>query len=181
MEQIFLIQISKTIDISYRAERPPSNCFALADYIIRQHFFSSDQYKIIRKYWFSSYQGSGEEKERISKLVKYNEFEPVLFQKDADKDEKGVDIALTKEMLVNAFNNNFDECLLIAGDEDYVVLVEEVKRYGVRVHGAFIRRGLSEKLQLSFDTFKVLEDELFMTDQAKRYIEEIRKEVTGKR
>ena len=59
-------------------------------------------------------------------------FEPVLFQK-RDGREKGVDIALTKEMLVNALHQNFDIGFLFAGDKDYVSLVSEVKRYGPRV------------------------------------------------
>jgi hypothetical protein len=33
-------------------------------------------------------------------------------------------------MLVNAFNQNFGMEYLVIGDEDYVGLVHEVKRYG---------------------------------------------------
>jgi hypothetical protein len=56
-------------------------------------------------------------------------------------------------MLVNAFNRNFDIGILVAGDEDYVGLVNEVKRYGPRIYGAFFEHGLSPELRLSCDTF----------------------------
>jgi uncharacterized LabA/DUF88 family protein len=83
----------------------------------------------------------------------------VLFKKPRAKhEEKGVDISLTKEMLVNAFNKNYDRCLLVAGDEDYVELVKEVKRYGQVIYGCFLKDGLSPKLKLSFDYFTYLED-----------------------
>ena len=56
-------------------------------------------------------------------------------------------------MLVNAFNQNFEIGMLIAGDEDYVELVHEVKRYGAIIRGAFINRGLSDKLKIAFDQY----------------------------
>jgi hypothetical protein len=39
------------------------------------------------------------------------------------KREKGEDIMLTKEMLIDAFNQSFDPAFLSAGDEDYVGVV----------------------------------------------------------
>jgi len=97
----------------------------------------------------------------LKKNLRELNFEPVLFKKHQDKKEKGVDIALTKEMLVNAFNSNFDIAILFAGDEDYVGLVNEVKRYGPIIMGAFFNNGLSPNLQFTFDYFQLitLEDE----------------------
>ena len=71
--------------------------------------------------------------------------------------EKDVDIALTKEMLVNAFQQNCEEVILIAGDEDYVELIEEVKRYGQNIRGAFFKIGLSEHLRISLDQFTYID------------------------
>jgi len=85
--------------------------------------------------------------------------EPILFKKKGNR-EKGVDIALTKEVLVNAFNQNFDVGLLVAGDEDYVGLVHEVKRYGQIIHGTFFEEGLSNELKVEFDQFFNLSTEL---------------------
>ncbi|MCK9374989.1 MAG: NYN domain-containing protein [Syntrophobacterales bacterium] len=83
-------------------------------------------------------------------------YEPILFKKRGNK-EKGVDIALTKEMLINSFNHNFDVALLIATDADYISLINEVKRYGVILLGAFFSRGLSPGLHLSFNHFKIID------------------------
>lgn len=87
--------------------------------------------------------------------LRQRQFEPVLFQlAKKNKGEKRVDTALTREMLVNAFDQNFDVGVLVAGDEDYVDLVNEVKRYGPRVHGAFFpKNGMSDELRLQFDKF----------------------------
>ena len=41
---------------------------------------------------------------------------------------KGVDIALTKDLLSHAFLDNYDAVVLVAGDGDYVPVVEELKR-----------------------------------------------------
>jgi uncharacterized LabA/DUF88 family protein len=111
-------------------------------------------YRVIRKYWFSSFRGQDRLNIEISKTLrneKFN-FEPILFKREG-KLEKGVDISLTMTLLLNAFNHNFDIGLLVSGDEDYLELVNEVKRYGVRIEGAFLDYGLSEKLSLAFDRF----------------------------
>jgi uncharacterized LabA/DUF88 family protein len=65
-------------------------------------------------------------------------FSPAVFKKTRrDQKAKGVDIALTKDMLSHAYLDNYDVAILVAGDGDYVPLVEEVKRLGKRVHLSF--------------------------------------------
>ena len=83
----------------------------------------------------------------------------MLFKKNEGR-EKGVDISLTREMLVHAFQRNSLESILVAGDEDYVPLVNEVKRYGQRVLGYFFRRATSQELIWNLDTFWDLSNEL---------------------
>ena len=93
----------------------------------------------------------------------------MLFQKIGSK-EKGVDIGLAKEMLVNAFNQNFDVGWLFAGDEDYVGLVKEVKKYGQIINGSFFNQGLSPELEVAFDEFILIKKEkatLFETQEYK--------------
>lgn len=118
----------------------------------------------VRRYWFSSYQGDVSEHDRISTILRSFRFEPRLYKKDGNK-EKGVDIGLAKEMLVNSFNQNFDLGTIIAGDEDYLELITEVKRYGPILGGGFIKSGLSPKIRLSFDLFCQMDE---MTDQNKK-------------
>jgi uncharacterized LabA/DUF88 family protein len=49
---------------------------------------------------------------------------------------------------------NFDTAMLVAGDGDYVPLVEEVKRLGKRVHVHFIEQVTNPHLRRSADVFK---------------------------
>jgi hypothetical protein len=82
-----------------------------------------------------------------------------------------------KEMLVNAFNQNFDVGYLIAGDEDYVGLVNEVKRYGPIAKGAFFQHGLSEELYLTFDSFEYLGQEIWSVMNREGYMQSIEEEI----
>ena len=92
-------------------------------------------------------------------------FHPVIFRKAKNRSAtKGVDIALTTDLLSNAYRNNYDVAVLIAGDGDYVPLVEDVKRLGKLVHVAFLAEeggGLSPELYLASDVFWPI-DYLFM-------------------
>jgi uncharacterized LabA/DUF88 family protein len=134
----------------------------------------SSEFALIRRYWFSSYAGNDKDYSSLRIILRELDFEPILFKKHQDKKEKGVDIALTKEMLVNAFNGNFDIAILFAGDEDYVSLVNEVKRYGPIIMGAFFKNGLSPNLQFTFDYFQLitLEDE-----EREKMVSQIREEI----
>lgn len=87
-------------------------------------------------------------------------FQPEVFKKAKLQDKaKGIDVALTKDMLSNAFRNNFDVAVLIAGDGDYVPLVEELKRLGKVIYVMFFRQnGLSAALRLSSDMYFELDE-----------------------
>ena len=147
----FLVELFKEFQVDFRADKPPSETLAIAKSMIDPFFLMKGIVRV-RKYWFSSYQGNDQDHDQLAKDLRYNGFEPVLFKKREGR-EKGVDIALAKEMLVNSFNQNFDLGLLIAGDEDYVGLVTEAKRYGPVIEGAFFAHGLSDKLRLALDQF----------------------------
>jgi hypothetical protein len=124
----FLVELFKELGIVQKseklAENPPLSSFELARGLIDNasgHCQLPSTISItIRRFWFGSYVGGDEIKTTLRNALRNNGFEPKLFKKDRGKTEKGVDIALTKEMLVNAFNQNFDVAVLIAGDEDYV-------------------------------------------------------------
>lgn len=146
-----LVELSKELVIDFRADKPPLPALKIAQQLI-DFLFRGHGNILIRKYWFASYQGSEEDHIQYAKELRELTFEPVLFKKLAGK-EKGVDIALATEMLVNAFNQNYDIGILVAGDKDYAGLVKEVKRYGPIIHGAFFERGLSEDLVLAVDGF----------------------------
>jgi uncharacterized LabA/DUF88 family protein len=84
-------------------------------------------------------------------------FTPYVFKKVRKEDKaKGVDIALTKDMLTHAANQHYEVACLVAGDGDYVPLVEEVKRMGRIVVCMFFSgssSGLSQDLKLACDDF----------------------------
>jgi uncharacterized LabA/DUF88 family protein len=92
-------------------------------------------------------------------------FTPEVFRKDkSSQKSKGVDITLTKDVLSHAFMNNYDVAVLIAGDGDYVPLVQEVKRLGKGVEVLLFAGnglGLNPELRLACDTFHRL-DEFFI-------------------
>jgi uncharacterized LabA/DUF88 family protein len=154
----FLIELGKELDLEIRAEKPPLTSFKFAEMIVNNISRHLNFDYIIRRYWFGSYQGDDSYGKLLRQTLKSHNFDPVIIKKRHGR-EKGVDISLTKEMLVNAFNNNFDVAFLIAGDEDYLTLVHEVKRYGAKIFGAFFDHGLSEELQISFDNFRIISKE----------------------
>jgi uncharacterized LabA/DUF88 family protein len=72
---------------------------------------------------------------------------------------KGVDITLTKDMLSHAFMNTYDASVLVAGDGDYVPLVNEVKRLGKVVYVIFFKdTGFNRNLALAADAFFAIDD-----------------------
>lgn len=172
----FLVELSKELNLSFRADKPPLASFNLAGFLLG-NVPRGGPTTFIRSYWFGSYQGNEEDYRRLCKVLSEAGFEPILIKK-RDGREKGVDIALAIEMLANAFNQNYETVLLVAGDEDYVRLVNEVKRYGPTVRGAFFRHGLSPDLRLAFDDFTEIESLLekkFV--KLPELIEELRQEV----
>lgn len=138
-----------------RADNPSDAALKVADSYINGTspiFASISKHDYIRRYWFASYKGGDEVYMRLSEALRGLYFEPVLFKMRGER-EKGVDIALTMSMLTNAFNQNYDIGILFAGDEDYVELVKEVKRYGQIIAGSYFKEGLSDSLKLAFDYF----------------------------
>jgi uncharacterized LabA/DUF88 family protein len=174
-----LIELSKVLKIDYRADKPPIPALRISKELINRYF--QDEARIpIRKYWFASYQGTEQDFRNYAKELRALGFEPVLFKKNKGK-EKGVDIALATEMLVNAFNQNYDTGILVAGDKDYAKLVNEVKRFGPIICGAFFQNGLSEDLQLSVDKFyDILRNVDFNTTPFKIHLSELKKSILTK-
>ena len=80
-----------------------------------------------------------------------------MLQKVKGRPSKGVDIALTCDMLSHASHDNYDVAVLIAGDGDYVPLVDEVKRLGKLVHLVFFQStGLNPKLTCPQEWYHIL-------------------------
>jgi uncharacterized LabA/DUF88 family protein len=56
-------------------------------------------------------------------------------------------------MLVGSFSNLFDIAVLVAGDADFVPVVEEVKRKGVMVTVAGVSASVADDLRRASDRF----------------------------
>lgn len=68
---------------------------------------------------------------------------------------KPIDILLATRMLEDCMSDNFDRCIFVAGDEDYVPLVKAVRRRGKQVWIVAIERYLSKTgaMRLACDRF----------------------------
>lgn len=172
-----LTSMAKLLEIKFNRKKTLSDKHSEAAIraakIVIGNPFSGIKYKIIRQYWFSSYRGNDTDRIEIAERLRRNSFEPVLFKKKPDNREKGVDIALTMSLLLNAINQNFDISLLVAGDEDYVELVNEIKRYGPRIYGAFLDLGLSNELKLACDRFTKLNIDKISEEVKQNIIDEM--------
>ena len=69
---------------------------------------------------------------------------------------------MATEMLTHAHRKNFDVAVLVAGDEDYVPLVEAVKREGQQLVLWFVEDGLSDSLRAAADHFWNIGEVLFV-------------------
>jgi uncharacterized LabA/DUF88 family protein len=110
-----------------------------------------------RAYYYTSVTGDNDKVLSVRQALRSLGFDPMVFKKvSGTAKSKGVDIALTKDMLSHAFLDHYEDALLVAGDGDYIPLIEEVKRRGKRVSVAFFEAGglgLAHELPLVADRF----------------------------
>lgn len=72
--------------------------------------------------------------------------------------QKKVDILLAVQMLAGAQRGNFEECILVACDSDFVPVVEEIQRNGVTVTLIDIGGKLADDLRRAVDVHWRLKD-----------------------
>ncbi len=65
--------------------------------------------------------------------------------------EKGVDIAITVDMLKFAYSGSYDTAILISGDGDFVSALEEVQSLGKHVENVYFGKGHSIYLRETCD------------------------------
>jgi hypothetical protein len=115
-----------------------------------------------RAYYYTSSVGDEQKLKAIRESLWGLGFHPEVFKKQKQETKsKGVDIALAKDFLCNAFLNNYDAAVLMAGDADYIPMVNEVKRLGKLVYVVFFHGkglGLSRDLQIASDVFFKIDD-----------------------
>jgi hypothetical protein len=115
-----------------------------------------------RAYYYTSAVGDEAKLTRIKESLWGLGFHPEVFKKDRQSAKsKGVDIALAKDFISNAFLDNYEVAVLLAGDADYVPMVNEVKRLGKLVYVIFFHEkglGLNRNLQVASDVFFKIDD-----------------------
>jgi hypothetical protein len=114
------------------------DCFVwLPDYRAQQGLASCTpplEYHATRATYYTSLAADFPTLDEVRDNLRKLGFSPQVFKKSRkDQKAKGVDIALTKDMLSHAFLGNYRTAILMAGDGDYVPLVQEVQRLGKRV------------------------------------------------
>lgn len=117
-----------------------------------------------RSYYFTSVRGEHDLVTAVREELWRLEFTPRVFKREGTRPSKRVDIALATEALSNAHLGNYSSAIILAGDEDYVPLVEEIKRTGKVVAVVFFDgegSGMSKELRLAADRFYPL-NELFL-------------------
>jgi hypothetical protein len=110
----------------------------------------------VRSYYYTTMASGDEDRLKdIRRRLHDLQFQPEVFRRNKQGRSKGVDLTLAKDLLGNAFLDNFDVAVLVAGDGDYVPLVQEVKRLGKLVYVVFFEEslGLSEDLVRAADIF----------------------------
>lgn len=114
---------------------------------------------VIRKYCFTSMAGDNDKRiEAAFDLKELGIEAPMVFPKDKKKGSKQVDISLATEVMAQVVRKNINAIVLVAGDEDYVPLVEAVKREGAKVIVWFLENGLSWKLKMAADHYCDLQE-----------------------
>lgn len=111
----------------------------------------------IRAHYYTSAVGDEDKLQSLRQRLWEIGFHGEVFKKDRQRQKsKGVDITLARDFLSNAYMNNYDAAVLIAGDADYLSIVNEVKRLGKLVYVIFFHgegSGLSRQLHVSSDQF----------------------------
>ena len=118
----------------------------------------NSQPRSIRSYYYTSVVGDENRLKDVREALRSIGFDPQVFKKvKQGRSTKAVDISLATDLLSLAHKDAFDVACLIAGDQDYVPLVQEVKRSGKQVYISFFTgdsdAGLSDSLRLEADLF----------------------------
>jgi uncharacterized LabA/DUF88 family protein len=112
-----------------------------------------------RVIYFTAFTGTDEELHRIRVELRNRGVEPQVVKEAKDLRDrrenrlrdasivtkaKGVDIGMATRILEDAFLNNFDRCILLTSDIDFLPVVEVVKRSGKQVFVVGFRDGIGK-------------------------------------
>ncbi|MCH7561067.1 MAG: NYN domain-containing protein [Thaumarchaeota archaeon] len=78
--------------------------------------------------------------------------------------QKGVDSLVVLDMITKGFEGQYNTAILLAGDLDFIEIVNAVKHLGPNVVGAFFDKHINQKLEDSFDKKIVLKKDTFVSN-----------------
>jgi len=95
--------------------------------------------------YFNRIKGNNGYQVRLGKLV------PTGKDGSGELKQKGVDVLLAVDMITKAYSNQYEFAILLAGDSDFLEVVNAVKDSGKRVFGMYFRGHISDDLFDAFD------------------------------
>jgi uncharacterized LabA/DUF88 family protein len=108
----------------------------------------------IRAHFYASVFGDHELVSTVEQELWALGFTPEVFKKVRKQDKaKGVDIAMTKDLLSHAYSNNYDVAVIITADQDFIPVILELKRLGKVVYLCSFAADTPPKLRLASDRF----------------------------
>jgi len=117
-----------------------------------------------RAYYYTTDTAAGAEWTETRLALRALGFEPRLFQRRQGR-SKAVDVALASEMLALGAAGQYEAAVVVAGDGDYVPLLEAVKRLGLHVGVAFLAADTSPELRIAADEYIDLTEHLVQSWQ----------------
>lgn len=110
--------------------------------------------EFVRRHSYTAVQGDDARRDAVVTALSAVGIEaPRVFPKTRGRGSKRVDVSLTVDMLTHAHRRNYDVAFLVAGDGDYVPLVDAVAAEGRVVCLWFLESGLSPKLRDAADFY----------------------------
>jgi uncharacterized LabA/DUF88 family protein len=107
----------------------------------------------VRAYYYTSCAGDHDKLRNVEQSLWNLGFTPRVFKKPCKGTKsKGVDIAMTTDVLSHAYQDHYDVAVLLSGDADYVPVVNQLKRIGkIVLCLSFDNSSFSNELKLASD------------------------------
>jgi len=121
-------------------------------------------YNVIRSYYYTCVKGDEKKINKIKEDLKLLDFQSPCVYKKIDGKSKKVDIGLCVDVLKHASLNNFDICILVTGDRDFVPVINAVKELGKMVVVWFFAEHIIDELIYEADHFFNLSNIFFKKD-----------------
>jgi len=105
-----------------------------------------------------------EQKKFLSSLHRINNLEVKLGiwkEQNGSIVEKGVDVLLATDLVLNAVKNNYDHAIIVSGDGDFFPAIDAVKKEGKKVEVAAFESNISREASESADKVLKLRKSFF--------------------